>query len=132
MKINIGDMATPNNFKITNSIGTTDNFAGPEVQFFYITLITADGSSVLDVRTELGYDETLHNLQRTILQRGTILYQRVENAATGRLDVCMERSGWTAATLQTAIQGMGTSVGVNNKDVSGSTVTLTELKLDNS
>ena len=132
MKINIGDMATPNNFKITNSIGTTDNFAGPDVQFFYITLITADGSSVLDVRTELGYDETLHNLQRTILQRGTILYQRVENAATGRLDVCMERSGWTAATLQTAIQGMGTSVGVNNKDVSGSTVTLTELKLDNS
>ena len=132
MKINIGDMATPNNFKITNSIGTTDNFAGPDVQFFYITLITADGSSVLDVRTELGYNETLHNLQRTILQRGTILYQRVENAATGRLDVCMERSGWTAATLQTAIQGMGTSVGVNNKDVSGSTVTLTELKLDNS
>ena len=132
MKINIGDMATPNNFKITNSIGTTDNFAGPDVQFFYITLITADGSSVLDVRTELGYNETLHNLQRTVLQRGTILYQRVENAATGRLDVCMERSGWTAATLQTAIQGMGTSVGVNNKDVSGSTVTLTELKLDNS
>ena len=132
MKINIGDMATPNNFKITNSIGTTDNFAGPDVQFFYITLITADGSSVLDVRTELGYDETLHNLQRTILQRGTILYQRVENAATGRLDVCMEREGWTAATLQTAIQGKGTSVGVNNKDVSGSTVTLTELKLDNS
>ena len=132
MKINIGDMATPNNFKITNSIGTTDNFAGPDVQFFYITLITADGSSVLDVRTELGYDETLHNLQRTILQRGTILYQRVANAATGRLDVCMESSGWTEATLQTAIQGMGTSVGVNNKDVSGSTVTLTELKLDNS
>ena len=125
-------MATPNNFKITNSIGTTDNFAGPDVQFFYITLITADGSSVLDVRTELGYDETLHNLQRTILQRGTILYQRIENAATGRLDVCMERSGWTAATLQTAIRGMGTTVGVNNKDVSTSTVTQTELKLDNS
>ena len=125
-------MATPNNFKITNSIGTTDNFAGPDVQFFYITLITADGSSVLDVRTELGYDETLHNLQRTILQRGTILYQRVENAATGRLDVCMERSGWTAATLQTAIRAMGTTVGVNNKDVSTSTVTQTELKLDNS
>ena len=125
-------MATPNNFKITNSIGTTDNFQGPDVQFFYITLITADGSSVLDVRTELGYDETLHNLQRTILQRGTILYQRVENAATGRLDICMERSGWTAATLQTAIRDMGTSVGVNNKDVSTSTVTETELKLDNS
>ena len=125
-------MATPNNFKITNSIGSTDNFAGPNVQFFYITLITADGSTVLDVRTELGYDETLHNLQRVILQRGTILYQRIENAATGRLDVCMERSGWTASTLQTAIQDMGTTVGENNKDVSRSTVTETELKLDNS
>jgi len=125
-------MATPNNFKITNSIGSTDNFAGPDVQFFYITLITADGSTVLDVRTELGYNETLHNLQRTILQRGTILYQRVENAATGRLDICMERPGWTAATLQTAIRDMGTSVGTNTKDVSMSTVTETELKLDNS
>jgi hypothetical protein len=125
-------MATPNNFKITNSIGSTDNFAGPDVQFFYITLITADGSTVLDVRTELGYNETLHNLQRTILQRGTILYQRIENAATGRLDICMERPGWTAATLQTAIRDMGTSVGTNTKDVSMSTVTETELKLDNS
>jgi hypothetical protein len=125
-------MATPNNFKITNSIGSTDNFAGAEVNFFYITLITADGSTVLDVRTELGYNETLHNLQRTILQRGTILYQRIENAATGRLDICMERPGWTAATLQTAIRDMGTSVGTNTKDVSMSTVTETELKLDNS
>tara|TARA_Y100000034_G_scaffold51240_1_gene63028 strand:- start:93 stop:470 length:378 start_codon:yes stop_codon:yes gene_type:complete len=125
-------MATPNNFKITNSIGSTDNFAGAEVNFFYITLITADGSTVLDVRTELGYNETLHNLQRTILQRGTILYQRIENAATGRLDICMERPGWTAATLQTAIRDMGTSVGTNAKDVSMSTVTKTELKLDNS
>ncbi len=125
-------MATPNNFKITQSIGTTDNFAGAEVDFFYITLITADGSSVLDVRTELGYDETLHNLQQTILQRGTILYQRIDNAATGRIDIAMERSGWTAATLQTAIRDMGTSVGVNTKDVSTSTVTETELKLDNS
>ena len=55
-------MATPNNFKITKAIGETDNFAGAEVQFFYITLITADGSTVLDVRNELGYDETMHNV----------------------------------------------------------------------
>tara|TARA_Y100000593_G_C4107184_1_gene236137 strand:- start:58 stop:435 length:378 start_codon:yes stop_codon:yes gene_type:complete len=125
-------MATPNNFKITQSIGSTDNFAGPEVSFFYITLITADGSTVLDVRTELGYDETLHNVQRAILQRGTILYQRIEDGATGRIDIAMERPGWTAATLQTAIRDLGTTVGTNNKDVSMSTVTKTELKLDNS
>ena len=124
-------MATPNNFKVTNAIGSTDNYAGAEVQFFHITLVEAD-SSALDIRTELGYDETVHNLIRTILQRGTILYQRIDNAATGRIDVTMERSGWTAARLQTAIRDMGTTVGVNDKDVSLSIVAETELKLDNS
>ena len=124
-------MATPNNFKVTNAIGSTVNYAGAEVQFFHITLVEAD-SSALDIRTELGYDETVHNLIRTILQRCTILYQRIDNAATGRIDVTMERSGWTAATLQTAIRDMGTTVGVNDKDVSLSIVAETELKLDNS
>ena len=124
-------MATPNNFKVTNAIGSTDNYAGAEVKFFHITLVEAD-SSVLDIRTELGYDETMHNLIRTILLRGTILYQRIDDAASGRIDVSMERPGWTAATLQTAIRDMGTTVGVNNKDVSLSIVAQTELKLDNS
>ena len=124
-------MATPNNFKVTDAIGSTDNFAGAEVKFFHITLIQSD-SSALDIRTELNYDETMHNLIRTILQRGTILYQRIDNAASGRVDITMERPGWTAATLQTAIRGMGDSVGVNNKSVSLSVVAETELKLDNS
>ena len=124
-------MATPNNFKVTNAIGSTDNYAGAEVKFFHITLVEAD-SSALDIRTELGYDETMHNLIRTILLRGTILYQRIDDAASGRIDVSMERPGWTAATLQTAIRDMGTSVGVNNTDVSLSVVAQTELKLDNS
>jgi len=124
-------MATPNNFKVTNAIGSTDNYAGAEVKFFHITLVEADRSA-LDRRTELGYDETIHNLIRTILLRGTILYQRIDDAASGRIDVSMERPGWTAATLQTAIRDMGTTVGVNNKDVSLSVVAQTELKLDNS
>ena len=124
-------MATPNNFKVTTAIGSTANYASAEVQFFNITLVEAD-SSALDIRTELGYDETVHNLIRTILQRGTILYQRIDNASSGRIDVTMERSGWTAATLQTAIREMGTTVGVNDKDVSLSVVAETELKLDNS
>ena len=124
-------MATPNNFKVTDAIGSTDNFAGAEVQFFHITIIQND-SSVLDLRSELDYDETMHNLIRTILQRGTILYQRIDNANSGRIDITMERSGWTADTLQTAIRDMGDSVGVNNKSVSLSVVSQTELKLDNS
>ena len=121
----------PKNFKVTNAIGSTDNFAGAEVQFFHITIVQSD-SSVLDLRSELDFNETMHNLIRTIMERGTILYQRIDNAATGRIDVTMERSGWTAATLQTAIRAMGDTVGVNSKSVSLSVVSQTELKLDNS
>ena len=121
----------PKNFKVTNAIGSTDNFAGAEVQFFHITIVQAD-SSVLDLRSELDFNETMHNLIRTIMERGTILYQRIDNAATGRIDVSMERSGWTAATLQAAIRAMGDTVGVNSKSVSLSVVSQTELKLDNS
>lgn len=121
----------PKNFKVTNAIGSTDNFAGAEVQFFHITIIQSD-SSVLDLRTELDFNETMHNLIRTILERGTILYQRIDNAATGRIDITMERSGWTAATLQAAIRALGDTVGVNSRSVSLSVVSQTELKLDNS
>lgn len=121
----------PKNFKVTNAIGSTDNFAGAEVQFFHITIVQSD-SSVLDLRSELDFNETMHNLIRTIMERGTILYQRIDNAATGRIDVSMERSGWTAATLQAAIRAMGDTVGVNSKSVSLSIVSQTELKLDNS
>jgi len=121
----------PKNFKVTDAIGSTDNFAGADVQFFHITVVQSD-SSVLDLRTELDYNETVHNIIRTILQRGTILYQRIDNAATGRIDVTMERSGWTAASLQQSIRALGDSVGENNKSVSLSLVSQTELKLDNS
>ena len=121
----------PKNFKVTNAIGSTDNFAGAEVQFFHITIIQSD-SSVLDLRSELDFNETVHNLIRTILERGTILYQRIDNAATGRMDITMERSGWTASTLQAAIRALGDTVGVNSKSVSLSVVSQTELKLDNS
>jgi|TARA_B100000508_G_C11416678_1_gene256131 hypothetical protein len=120
---------TPNNFKVTNAIGETDNFAGADVQFFHITLV-GDDSSAVDLRTELGFNETMHNITRTILQRGTIIYQRIDNASTGRIDITMERSGWTADTLETAIRNMGTTVGENDKDVSKSHVVETELKLD--
>ena len=120
---------TPNNFKVTAARGEPDNYIGAEAQFFHITLV-ADDSSVVDLRTELGYDETVHNITRTILQRGTIIFQRIDNAASGRIDITMERSGWTADTLETAIREMGTTVGVNNKDVSRSHVIQTQLKLD--
>ena len=123
---------TPNNFKVTTAIGETDNYIGADISFFHITL-KDNGASAVDVRTELGYNETVHNVViRAVLDRGTMVHQRIENASTGRIDIAMERAGWTASTLQTAIRDLGSTVGVNNKDLRGSVVTETELKLDNS
>ena len=123
--------ATPNNFQVTTAIGETDNYIGADISFFHITL-KDNSASAVDVRTELGYDETVHNVIRSVLHRGTMVHQRIENATTGRIDIAMERAGWTASTLQTAIRDLGATVGVNNKDLRGSVVTETELKLDNS
>ena len=124
-------MPTPNNFKVTNAIGETDNFIGADINFYHITL-KDNSASVVDVRTELGYDETVHNVIRAVLDRGTIVHQRIDNANSGRIDIAMERAGWTASTLQTAIRDLGATVGVNNKDLRGTIVSETELKLDDS
>ena len=124
-------MPTPNNFKVTDAIGETDNFIGADINFYHITL-KDNSASVVDVRTELGYDETVHNVIRAVLDRGTIVHQRIDNANSGRIDIAMERAGWTAATLQTAIRDLGATVGVNDKDLRGTVVSETELKLDDS
>ena len=122
-------MATPNNFKVTSAIGETDNFIGADINFYPIRL-KDNGASAVDVRTELGFDEAVHNVIRAVLDRGTIVHQRIDNANSGRIDIAMERAGWTAATLQTAIRDLGATVGVNDKDLRGTVVTETELKLD--
>jgi len=122
-------MATPNNFKVTTAIGETDNFIGADISFYHITL-KDNSASAVDVRTELGFDEAVHNVIRAVLDRGTIVHQRIDNANSGRIDIAMERAGWTAATLQTAIRDLGATVGVNDKDLRGTVVSETELKLD--
>ena len=122
-------MATPNNFQVTSAIGETDNFIGADINFYHITL-KDNSASAVDVRTELGFDEAVHNVIRAVLDRGTIVHQRIDNANSGIIDIAMERAGWTAATLQTAIRDLGATVGVNDKDLRGTVVTETELKLD--
>ena len=121
--------ATPNNFKVTNAIGETDNFIGADINFYHITL-KDNSAAAVDVRTELGYDEAVHNVTRAVLDRGTIVHQRIDDANSGRIDIAMERAGWTAATLQTALRDLGATVGVNDVDLRGTVVTETELKLD--
>ncbi len=122
-------MATPNNFKVTTAIGETDNFIGADISFYHITL-KDNSASAVDVRTELGFDEAVHNVIRAVLDRGTIVHQRIDNASSGRIDIAMERAVWTSATLQTSIRDLGATVGVNDQDLRGTVVSETELKLD--
>ena len=84
-------MATPNNFKVTSAIGETDNFIGADINFYHVTL-KDNSASAVDVRTELGFDEAVHNVIRAVLDRGTIVHQRIDNANSGRIDIAMERA----------------------------------------
>ena len=56
---------------------------------------------------------------------------QIENDTSGQISIMLEGNGggWTAATMQTAIRALGATVGANNVDVTGTTVTDTGLKL---
>ena len=55
-------------------------------------------------------------------EKCTVLAVGAEDGAGG-FRVMLQNSGWTAGALQTAIQGLGASVGANGYDASGATVT---------
>lgn len=60
---------------------------------------------------------------------GEILAYQVEDDTSGQISVMVAGSNWSASTMQTAIRALGTTVGNNSVDVSGSTVTDTGMKL---
>ena len=60
---------------------------------------------------------------------GEILAYQVEDDTSGQISVMVAGSNWTASTMQTAVRALGTTVGNNSIDVSGTTVTDTGMKL---
>jgi filamentous hemagglutinin family protein len=64
------------------------------------------------------------------LQAATVSVQDSSlNAAGGQISVCLEGGNWTAAAAQSAVRALGTAVGANSTDVSGTTVTDVGFKL---
>ena len=56
------------------------------------------------------------------------MYQ-VEGDTTGQISVAVYPKGaWTTSSLQSAIRALGTTVGGNNVDVSGSTISSSGLE----
>tara|TARA_R100001509_G_C4688873_1_gene156164 strand:- start:55 stop:390 length:336 start_codon:yes stop_codon:yes gene_type:complete len=85
-----------------------------------ITIFTIDGGATLANETNPG--EAMEAIMEIIHEKCTVLAVGVEDGAGG-FRIMLQNSAWTAGALQTAIQALGATVGTNNYDASGATVT---------
>jgi len=104
------------------------SIAGSQPQALGILLKDLSANTT-NIDAEGEADETIDIVLRLIQTAGTISYFQVETGTPFMISTMIERSGWTAATLQTAIRALGTAVGTNSKDVSLSTTTNVGFKL---
>lgn len=99
----------------TNANGTTTNFIGPGMDFFGFDLGAAP-------TTQLGVGGAVSAVLQAIEQLGTVMIYSVSATSnvTNMSVAVYPLGGWTAASLQTAVQALGT---VNGYDLSGASVT---------
>lgn len=101
---------------------------GPDLDMFKIISQDVSGD-VNDIRNELDVGESVEKMFETIMTKANIDMYQVEGDTTGQISVAVYPAGaWTTSTLQTALRALGTSVGGNTVDVSGSTVTSSGLE----
>jgi hypothetical protein len=95
----------------------------PQMDFFKI--IVENGSQeAVDLRNELDAGEAVEAVLRKIGDLANVEMYQVEGDTTGQMSVAVYPAGaYTASSLQTAIRALGTTVGNNTVDVSGSDVT---------
>lgn len=101
---------------------------GVDMDFFKIIQQDVSGD-VNDLRNELDAGESVEAMLRAILVKANIEMYQVEGDTSGQISAaCYPKGAWTTSTLQAAIRALGTTVGGNNVDVSGSTVTSSGLE----
>ncbi len=84
---------------------------------------------VNDIRNELDAGESVEAMFKSIQTKANIEMYQVEGDTTGQISVAVYPKGaWTTTTLQAAIRALGTTVGGNNVDVSGSSVSSSGLE----
>ncbi len=96
----------------TNTIEFNTQEWGAPVSYF-----TIDAGASLATETNPG--EAVEAIVELIARNGTILAMGTE--LNGAFRVAIENNGWSAGDLQTALQALGATVGVNNYDASGAT-----------
>ena len=90
------------------------NGIGEDVEMF-----TIDGGATLANETNPG--EAMDFIVRVIEEKCTIIAVGAEDSA-GAFRIMVQGSLWTPADLQTALQALGSTVGTNNYNASGATV----------
>lgn len=114
---------------INTDLGSLVSIGGVQPTCYAILLKNLSGDT-LNVDAEGNAGESLEIVLNTVLSKGTISYYQIETSTPWQISVMVERSGWATSTeLQTAIRALGTSVGANSVDVSGTTVTDIGFKL---
>jgi hypothetical protein len=101
---------------------------GPDLDFFKIIQQDVSGD-VNDIRNELDAGESVEKMLQEIQTKANIEMYQVEGDTTGQISAAVYPKGaWTTSTLQAALRALGTTVGGNSVDVSGSTVTSSGLE----
>lgn len=113
---------------VNTDLGSLVAIGGVQPACYAILLKDVSGNATnVDADGDAG--ESLEIVLRTVLEKGIISYYQIEASTPWQVSVMVERSAWTAAALQTAVRALGTTVGTNTLDVSGSTVTDVGFKL---
>ena len=115
---------------VNTTVGALVSLGGSQPVAIALVVKNVSGTAV-DIRAEANAGESIEKIMQVIARLATPLYFQVENTTAGQISVLLEANGggWTAATLQTAVRALGATVGANNIDVSGTTVTDVGLKL---
>jgi len=96
----------------TNTIEFNTQEWGAPVSYFSI-----DAGASLATETNPG--EAVEAIVELIARKGTILAMGTE--LNGAFRVAIENNAWSAGDLQTELQSLGATVGINNYDASGAT-----------
>jgi len=108
--------------RINGSVGTeTGGIYSPGVSTaFYLITVKDAAASAIDLRPESETGEAIEAVVRAI---PSVIVYDIANASTGVIHAITDgHAALSAAALQTAIRALGTTVGNNSIDVSGTTV----------
>jgi len=108
--------------RVNGSVGTeTGGIYSPGVSTaFYLITVKDASNTAVDLRPESEVNEAIEYVVRAV--PSVIIYD-IANAATGVIHAIADgHAALSAAALQTAIRALGTTVGNNSIDVSGTTV----------